>query len=120
MTDAVPTPPETHTELLPAALIEMALERGEGILSDTGALRIETGLRTGRSPADRFVVKEPSSEEAIDWGGVNRPFDPDRFDALWERVKSHASQSETWVQYMHVGAHSDHYLPVKVITATAW
>ncbi len=120
MTDAVPTPPKTHTELLPAALIEMALERGEGILSDTGALRIETGPRTGRSPADRFVVKEPSSEEAIDWGGVNRPFDADRFDALWERVKSHASQSETWVQYMHVGEHSDHYLPVKVITATAW
>ena len=120
MTDAVPTPPKTHTELLPAALIEMAVERGEGILSDTGALRIETGPRTGRSPADRFVVKEPSSEEAIDWGGVNRPFDADRFDALWERVKSHASQSETWVQYMHVGEHSDHYLPVKVITATAW
>jgi len=93
MTDAVPTAPETHTELMPTALIEMALARGEGILSDTGALRIETGPRTGRSPADRFVVKEPSSEEAIDWGGVNRPFDADRFDALWERVKSHANQS---------------------------
>ena len=120
MSEAALSTQDIHTELTPFELIDMALERGEGILSDTGALRVETGARTGRSPADRFVVREPSSEDAIDWGSVNRPFDADRFDALWDRVKSHANQSETWVQNLHVGEHSDHYLPVKVITATAW
>ena len=120
MSEAALSTPDIHTGLSSPDLIDMALARGEGVLSDTGALRVETGARTGRSPADRFVVREPSSEEAIDWGGVNRPFDADRFDALWERVKSHANQSETWVQHLHVGEHNDHYLPVKVITATAW
>ena len=111
MSEAALSTPDIHTGLSPTDLIDMALARGEGVLSDTGALRIETGARTGRSPADRFVVREPSSEDAIDWGVVNRPFDADRFDELWERVKSHASQSESWVQYLHVGEHSDHYLP---------
>ena len=120
MSEVAISTPDIHSGLSSTELIDMALARGEGVLSDTGALRIETGARTGRSPADRFVVREPSSEDAIAWGGVNRPFDADRFDALWERVKSHANQSETWVQHLHVGEHGDHYLPVKVITATAW
>ena len=120
MSEAAISTPDIHSGHSSTELIDMALARHEGVLSDTGALRVETGARTGRSPADRFVVREPSSEDAIDWGGVNRPFDADRFDALWERVKSHANQSETWVQHLHVGEHSDHYLPVKVITATAW
>ena len=120
MSEPALSTPDIFTGLSSSELIDMALSRGEGVLSDTGALRVETGARTGRSPADRFVVREPSSEDAIDWGGVNRPFDAERFDALWERVKSHASQSETWVQHLHVGEHSDHYLPVKVTTATAW
>ena len=120
MTDAVSASTAVHSDLSGPELIEMALSLGEGVLSDTGALRVETGARTGRSPADRFVVREASSEDAIDWGGVNRPFEEDRFNALWERVKAHASESTSWVQHLHVGAHNDHYLPVKVITATAW
>ncbi|NDH39616.1 MAG: phosphoenolpyruvate carboxykinase (ATP) [Gammaproteobacteria bacterium] len=120
MTDAVSASTTVHSDLSEPELIEMALSLGEGVLSDTGALRVETGARTGRSPADRFVVREASSEDAIDWGGVNRPFEEDRFNALWERVKAHASESTSWVQHLHVGAHNDHYLPVKVITATAW
>ena len=120
MTDAVPANSTVYSDLSAPDLIDMALTRNEGVLSDTGAFRVETGARTGRSPADRFVVREPSSEDAIDWGGVNRPFDEDRFNALWERVKSYASESDSWVQHLHVGEHNDHYLPVKVITATAW
>jgi len=112
--------PIRHTDNSASQLIEMALANQEGCLSSTGALRVETGARTGRSPADRFIVQEHSSEDAIDWGGVNRPFDADKFDALWDRVKAFVGAHEHWIQHLHVGEHGDHYLPVKVTTGTAW
>ena len=118
--DSNATTSQKHSDLPPSKLIELALARGEGTLSDTGALRVETGARTGRSPADRFVVKEVSSEDAIDWGSVNKAFDAERFDALWARVKAFASESTTFVQHLHVGEHSEHYLPVCTTTTTAW
>ncbi|NRA40857.1 MAG: phosphoenolpyruvate carboxykinase [Pseudomonadales bacterium] len=102
-------------------LIDKALSTGEGKLTDTGALLVTTGKRTGRSPADRFVVKEPSSQDAIDWGSVNRPVEPAVFDALWERVSVFFdSLPRQYQQELHVGASDDHYLPVQVNTETAW
>jgi phosphoenolpyruvate carboxykinase (ATP) len=67
------------------------------------------------------VVKEPSSQDSIDWGSVNRPVEPAIFDALWERVAAHFDTlPKQYQQTLHVGASEDHYLPVEVNTETAW
>ena len=108
------------TNLTSAELIQRALERGEGILDKNGALVVQTGKRTGRSPNDRFIVKEPSSENDIDWGKVNKPFDSEKFDALWERVDAYLSTQEHFLSHLQVGSDPEHALPLEVRTQTAW
>src|SRR5579864_5660301 len=70
-------------------LYTAALDRGEAVLAEGGPLVVDTGRFTGRSPKDKFVVREPGSEDRIWWGTVNHPLAEDRFDALREKVVAH-------------------------------
>src|SRR5215471_17712395 len=67
-------------------LVEAALHNGEGVLSSRGALVSRTGKRTGRSPKDKFTVKDGVTADKVAWGSVNLPFSANKFDALYERV----------------------------------
>ncbi len=109
-----------YENLSTAELIEHALRRGEGVLGNDGQLIVDTRPHTGRSPKDKFFVKEPSSQAHIDWGETNRPIAPEVFDALWERVSTYLSELEIYSLDCYVGADERYRLPVRVVTEFAW
>ncbi|SHI20698.1 phosphoenolpyruvate carboxykinase [Ferrimonas marina] len=111
---------ENRQDLTSNQLIEAAIRGAEGRLAANGALVVETGHRTGRSPQDRFIVKEASTEHSIEWGKINRPFEPGHFDALWQRVEDYLASKQPFLSHLEVGADPEHYLPLEVRTETAW
>ncbi|NTS75831.1 phosphoenolpyruvate carboxykinase [Catenovulum sp. SM1970] len=109
-----------YLNLTSADLVSHAIKNDEGKLSANGAFVAYTGKRTGRSPLDRFIVKEASSEANIDWGKVNRPFDSEKFTQLWQRVEAHLAHKNKYVSELHVGSCNEYYIPVQMTTETAW
>ena len=109
-----------YRDLASATLAELAVLRGEGRFAANGALAVETGKRTGRSPKDRFIVREPRTEAGIDWGAVNQPVERRVFDALWRRVAGYMAERDAFAATLHVGADPAHYLPIDVTTEYAW
>ena len=101
-------------------LIEEAVKNNEGVIASNGAFSTSTGPRTGRSPNDRFIVDEPTTSGLIDWGDINKPFNSQKFDLLWDKVETYLTNKTRYTSQLHVGSHEDHYLPIKVTTETAW
>ncbi len=101
-------------------LIDAAVANKEGIIASNGAFSTTTGERSSRSPEDRFIVKEAHTEDLIEWGEVNRPFDREKFNSLWDKVESYLAKQSSYISNVHVGAHPEYYLPVQVTTETAW
>jgi len=101
-------------------LISEAVKNNEGVIASNGAFSTSTGSRTGRSPNDRFIVDEPTTSDLIDWGDINKPFNSQKFDLLWDKVKKYLDSKNRYTSQLHVGSHEDHYLPIKVTTETAW
>ena len=103
-----------------AELIEHAIRRGEGVLGRDGQFIVDTRPHTGRSPKDKFFVKEPGSEQHIDWGETNAPIDEAVFDALWNKVQAYLSEREVYQLDTYVGADERYRVPVRVYTEFAW
>ena len=106
--------------LTPAELIEDCIILGEGMLTDTGALAIETGEFTGRSPKDRFIVRDAKTEAAVWWGDVNIGFEPAKFDALYERMKAHLAEQDLYVRDVYACADEAYRMNIRVVAELPW
>jgi len=102
------------------ALCEQATHRSEGLLAHMGPLVVRTGQYTGRSPRDKFVVREPTSQDRVWWGEVNQPFGADSFERLYSRLLAYVQCRDIFVQDLAVGADPAYRIPIRVITEHAW
>ncbi len=101
-------------------LYEHIIAKQEGMIAHLGPVCVVTGQHTGRAPNDKFIVQEPSSEENIWWGKVNRSFTVEQFEALYSRILAYLQGKELYVQDCRAGADPSHQLHIRVITQHAW
>ncbi|HET9615224.1 MAG TPA: phosphoenolpyruvate carboxykinase (ATP) [Candidatus Limnocylindrales bacterium] len=109
-----------RANLSTAELYEDAIRAGEGIVAAEGPLVVRTGKHTGRSPQDKFIVREPSSAGKIWWGDVNRPIALEHYDRLRARLMAYLADRRIYAQDCFIGAHPDHRRSLRVYTETAW
>ena len=108
-----------HWNLLEPALYEEAIRRGEGTIAAGGALAVETGVHTGRSAQDKFVVRDDTTDGTV-WWDNNKPLSIAHFDVLMADMLAHAEGRELFAQDLYGGADPDHRLPTRVYTEYAW
>jgi len=108
-------------QLIPEKLEQEAIDKKIGVLSSQGALIVNTGKFTGRSPKDRFIVKDSLTENTVWWDGeINLPFDPDKFDKLYHKVTDYLSGKELYVRDVYACAHPEYKTNIRVITELSW
>lgn len=111
---------KAYWNLTPAELVEHSLQNELGVLNDTGALVVNTGEFTGRSPKDRFIVKDDYTESAVDWGDINLPFEADKFDKLYDKVTAYLEEKEVYVRDAYACADEKYKLNIRVVTEFPW
>ncbi len=109
-----------YWNLTTAGLYEQIIRRREGLLGHLGPVIVRTGAYTGRSPNDKFIVKEPGTEKKIWWGDVNRPFEESEFTHIWSRLQAYLQGDDIFVQDVFVGTDKKNRIPLRIITEYAW
>src|SRR5579872_1796829 len=109
-----------HWNLGTSQLVEKALQRSEGMLASGGAFVVKTGRFTGRSPKDKYVVRDSITSTTVDWGDVNQPMTEQVFDQMYARLLHSLETEELFIQDCYAGADPQYTLPIRVITQRAW
>ena len=111
----LPSAENTFYQLSPGELTQQCLERKEGVLSDTGALVINTGKFTGRSPKDRFIVKDKISKNTVDWNDINLPIEEKYFNRLYQKMIDHLGKQEIWIRDSFACADPEYRLNIRIM-----
>lgn len=109
-----------YWNLTPAELVEETIIIGEGELADSGALAVDTGEFTGRSPKDRFIVCDNDTENTVWWGDINIKFTPEKFEQLYNQVTAYLGGKEVYVRDAYACADPKHRLNIRVVTELPW
>lgn len=109
-----------HTQETPEQLTQATLQRGEGVLNDTGALLINTGEFTGRSPKDKFIVKDALTADSVHWNDFNLAVTPEVFDNMHSKLVKHLSEKELWVRDAYACADPAYRLNIRVVNENPW
>ncbi len=111
---------KVYKDLTPEELFTIAVNNKEGVVATNGALTVKTGNRTGRSPRDRFIVRDDITNDKVNWGMINQPISQTIFNKLWDKAVDYMSSVETYASSYRVGAHPSFNIPVTVWTDLAW
>ncbi|MBP6455374.1 MAG: phosphoenolpyruvate carboxykinase (ATP) [Chitinophagaceae bacterium] len=109
-----------HWNLTPKELSDQTVMLGQGSITNMGALAVNTGKFTGRSPKDKFTVKDSLTENSVDWGDINFAISPEHFDKIYSDMCAHLNEKELWVREAYACAHEEHRLNIRVINETPW
>ena len=111
---------KAYWNLSPEDLAEETIKRGQGLLTSSGALAINTGKFTGRSPKDRFIVKDMITKDHIDWGAINKPFDPQKFDTLYNKLTAYFGGKDVFIRDAFACADENYRLNLRLISEHPW
>ena len=109
-----------HWNLSPEALVQEAIRRGQGFLTDSGAIAVETGEFTGRSPQDRFIVKDAETADTVDWGEINKAIDDKYFQQLKNKITDYFAEKEVFVRDAYVCADERYRMSLRLVSEYPW